>query len=563
MKYGTIINKAINSTIINKNVKLNATVINTQIETPFSDIENIVLGNKYKIKEKMDVISGEADLYLCTDGNADFVAKLYRRKFAIKEEVSNKLKSIDSPYVAKIFATGEFNGYPYEILPFYKNGSLKGKKFSYKQLKTDIVPSINEGLHVLHNVGIIHKDLKPSNIMLCDNGYDVAIIDFGISSIKDNNNTVVITRTGMTPEYSAPETFKSLFLNESDYYSFGVTLYELFCGHTPYEQMTQDEIERFVSVQKLPLKDDMNEELKILITALTYPDITNRKNKSNPNRRWGYEEVMKWCIGIKQPVPGEAAGSVSLSGNMKPYKFLGEIYTDRAKLVDAFNNNWDEGKKQLYRGLLSTHFRTFDAETAGFCIDAEEEIFKGDEDFIFFKTLYKICPELKAVLWKGKKYDNLSILGRELLEALWNDSEPDFCNFIDEILNKSVLSKYISYMNDDKDKIKILSAYESSHRTYKNRSRQKTINYYLIAYALSGNKIFYKDGIEFTNIDDLITYMSNLLDNSYEKFEKFCNELVDYDNILNSQFESWLIALGKKDQLAKWRFEFDKKGLQI
>ena len=139
-------------------------------------------------------------------------------------------------------------------------------------------------------------------------------------------------------------------------------VYELYCGHTPYSQMGQDEIEQFVSVQKLPLPADMNEELKILISALTYPDITNRKNRANPNRRWGYEEILKWCVGIKQPIPGEIAGTTAVSGDIKPYKFLGETYTRKEELISALANNWNEGKKQLCRGLLSAYFKSFDAE---------------------------------------------------------------------------------------------------------------------------------------------------------------------------------------------------------
>ena len=53
--------------------------------------------------------------------------------------------------------------------------------------------------------------------MLCDNEEDVVIIDFGISSVKDGSNTIIVTQTGMTPEYSAMETFRNLFLEESDY----------------------------------------------------------------------------------------------------------------------------------------------------------------------------------------------------------------------------------------------------------------------------------------------------------------------------------------------------------
>jgi serine/threonine protein kinase len=301
---------------------------------------------------------------------------------AVKAEIINKLIKMDSPYVSRVFATGDFNGYPVEILPYYKYGSLQNKKFSYMELKKHIIPSLNEGLNVLHSAGIIHKDLKPSNIMLNDNQIDVAIIDFGISSVRDASNTVVVTSTGMTPEYSAPETFRSLFLNESDYYSLGITIYELFCGRTPYRGMTAEEIEKYVAIQNIPYPEEMPDDLKNLISALTYNDITNRKNKSNPNRRWGYDEVKKWCGGEKLTIPGEGIGNVK--GSMPPYTFMGTAYTDKKALAKALGTNWNEGKKQLFRGILSGFFKAVDPEMAGICMDAEEAVDKGKDDDVEF-----------------------------------------------------------------------------------------------------------------------------------------------------------------------------------
>ena len=149
--------------------------------------------------------------------------------------ITQALRYIDSQHIAKLYETGLYNGRTYEIITYFRNGSLQGKRFTLDGLKKTIIPSVNEALRVLHDTGTIHKDLKPSNIMYLNNYSGVALIDFGISSVVDEGNTVLVTKTGMTPEYSAPETFRGLFLEESDYYSFGITLYELFCGKTPYD----------------------------------------------------------------------------------------------------------------------------------------------------------------------------------------------------------------------------------------------------------------------------------------------------------------------------------------
>lgn len=552
----TQLNRDLNATVLNSQAAAefcDSTVLNLQAGGQGVQMLGEVIEGKYTVQTRLNISTGEADLYICSDGTDQYVAKVYRRKVAIKEEVTEKLKAIDSPYVAKVYATGEIKSFPYEIIPYYKNGSLQGRTFTYEQLKNGVIPALNEGLRVLHENGIIHKDLKPSNIMLADNGRDVVIIDFGISSIREDGNTIVVTRTGMTPEYSAPETFKNLFLSESDYYSLGVTLYELYCGHTPYARMTPDEIEQFVSVQKLPLPAEMDDELKVLISALTYPDITNRKNKLNPNRRWGYEEILKWCVGIKQPVPGEMTGEAVMNGDIRPYKFLGETYTDKKKLLKALTDHWEEGKKQLFRGLLSAYFKGFDAETAGFCLDAEAEADGGDEDIIFFKTLYKIDPAMITFLWKGKQYKDVAELGNEFLETLWK-KDPSMNSFVDELLEKGVLSQYVLCMSDeDTQKVSALKALESSHRAFADDSRQKSLNYYLLAYMLSGRKAFRIRGTEFSSIKELMYSLKAALEKSYEDFEKLCHELIDIKGRLDPQFEGWLLALGKKEELEQWR----------
>ena len=550
---GEIVNG--NATVINSSLQQSGseTVINPIAAGTTGIVTGQVLCEKYSVVKKMDIVTGEADLYITEYEGTQYVAKVYRRKVAIKPEISRKLMNIKSKYVASIYETGEIDGYPIEIIPYYKNGSLQGRKYTFEQLKNDIIPSLNEGLKVLHDNGILHKDLKPSNIMVCDNQKDVAIIDFGISSAREDNNTIIVTKTGMTPEYSAPETFRNLFLEESDYYSLGITLYELFCGYTPYNNMEQEAIEQYISVQRIPFPDDMPVELQNLIAACTYYDITNRKNKTNPNRRWTYEEVKKWCAGIKQVIPGEGIGN-SKTGDMNPYKFMGETYVEVSELTKALALNWNEGKKQLFRGILSEFFKSCNPEIAGFCIDAEEEATRvnGRDDIIFWKLLYKLNPNTTDFYWKGHVYQGLPALGREILEKLWkNDTGNDAYYY--EVLNEKILSKYVE-MKAGKNKtlLEAVKGLEDGHKLADNQ-RAKQKNLYLMAYMLSGQKLMHFDGMEFRTVGEFADYMKELLDDSYEKFESACHNLIDYDDNLDVQFESWLLALGKKKELKAWR----------
>lgn len=126
------------------------TVVNSELaqahEIEAQVQEQLLLG-KYSVVKPLDVVSGEADLYLCNYQEKSYVAKIYRRDVAIKSEVMQALKEIQSPYVAHMIDTGMVDGKTVEILPYYKNGSLQGKRLSYQELRETVIPCINLGIY--------------------------------------------------------------------------------------------------------------------------------------------------------------------------------------------------------------------------------------------------------------------------------------------------------------------------------------------------------------------------------------------------------------------------------
>jgi serine/threonine protein kinase len=509
---------------------------------------------KYTVERRLEVDSGEADLYVCAHDGRAFVAKVYKRRSSIKQDVAQLLLQIESPYVAKLFESSTLDGFPVEIMHYYKNGSIQGRVFTHDELEGMLIPNINEGLRVLHQAGIIHKDLKPSNIMMADDGESVAIVDFGISSVLTDPGSVVVTKTGMTPEYSAPETFKNLFLMESDYYSFGITIFELATGHAPYANMSAEAIGQYVSVQRIPFPENMPARLRDFISALTYYDITNRDNKVNPNRRWTHAEVSRWLAGEMLPIPGEGIGNASL-GAMPSYTFQNESLADPKSLVAALAKHWDEGKKHLFRGYLSSHFRAFDHRLQKHCLDAEEEAGRtnGRDDIIFWKLLYKLDPELKGFYWKGQTFESLPAMGRELLEHLWKKDRPRV-QYFESVMSERLLTEYVSLVATNNEQWKnVAKDIEDFYVLEKAEGPKVTRSLYLMAYTLSGQKLFNLDGTQFRTVGELAGFLRNTLEESYDNFERLCHKLVGYDGNLDFQLEIWLRTIGKHKELENWQ----------
>jgi serine/threonine protein kinase len=540
-----------NTTKINSEIlESPPTLINNEALASFAPLKTgAVICEKYLIERKLKMASGEADIYICSFNGSNFAAKLYKRKIATKYDVIEALKKINSPYVAKLYESAIYNGYPIEIIPYYKNGSLQGKRYTYGELK-EIIRHINEGLKVIHDNNIIHKDLKPSNIMLSDDGKSVVIIDFGVSSFREGSSTIVVTRTGMTPEYSAPETFKNLFLRESDYYSFGITLYELFTGKIPYAGMDPEEIELYHSIQRIPFPEDIPPDLQNLISALTYNDIKERNDKTNPNRRWTYDEVNRWLNGESLDIPGSAGKSA-----IPLYTFMDNIFTDLLKLTDALAKNWEEGKKQLFRGRLSKYFRVFNRALSEECSNAEKEAGKtsGKNDIIFWRVLYKINPDLKLFYWKGRYFESMADLGGEILESLWKKEKNKY-SFYGSILSERLLSEYVALKSPKNEKLKenVINI-ENNYILAVNKETDQIRTLYMMAYQLSNERKLFIANKYFNTVDEFAGYMCGLLDESLDEFKKLCHTLIDYRGKLDIQLQAWLIALGKYRELDKWR----------
>ena len=170
-------------------------------------------------------------------------------------------------------------GTVYLIMEYAKFGTFKGKLLTERQIASAFKQVI-AGLQYLHSQGFVHQDLKPSNIMLFDNGV-VKIGDFGIGHSFQSAETVV-----GTPAYQAPEFFddcEDLDAVKEDIWSLGVTMYEAFFGRLPFVGETVYEIAMNIRNTPLEFGPGASEEFKDLLRHVLCVD---------PNERYSLDDIL-------------------------------------------------------------------------------------------------------------------------------------------------------------------------------------------------------------------------------------------------------------------------------
>jgi DNA-binding response OmpR family regulator len=157
------------------------------------------------------------------------------RQFLEREYTA--IVAIRDPSVVQIYDYGVHAGYEYLVMEYLPRGDLKGRMQQglTEQEAMRYVAQIAAALEVVHHAGLLHRDLKPPNVMLRENG-DVALIDFGLARALDGSTPS--TRTGVlrgSPYYMSPEQALGEVLDaRSDFYSLGIMYYEMLTGKKPY-----------------------------------------------------------------------------------------------------------------------------------------------------------------------------------------------------------------------------------------------------------------------------------------------------------------------------------------
>lgn len=200
----------------------------------------------YRIIEKLGE-GGMGVVYLAEDTKLkrEVAIKFLPRHISLNEKEKKRFEieaqaaaSLNNPHITTIYAIEEFNDDVFIVMEHIDGVELKEKIKSGPvppEKVTDIAIQIAEGLEAAHKKGIVHRDIKSSNIMITENG-DAKIMDFGLAKLSNRDN---LTRLGMTVgtiSYMSPEQTDGADVGyQTDIWSLGIVMYELLTGELPFK----------------------------------------------------------------------------------------------------------------------------------------------------------------------------------------------------------------------------------------------------------------------------------------------------------------------------------------
>jgi serine/threonine protein kinase/Tfp pilus assembly protein PilF len=160
--------------------------------------------------------------------------------------------SLDHPFIVPIHEVGEREGYCYFSMNFIEGGQLdevvRGASMSIRQA-AELIAKVARTVHYAHEHGILHRDIKPGNILLDTKG-EPHLTDFGLARLMEAESTVTRTLEAMgTPSYMAPEQAagnNAAVSSATDVYGLGAVFYQLLTGHPPFTGPTTFETVRLV-----------------------------------------------------------------------------------------------------------------------------------------------------------------------------------------------------------------------------------------------------------------------------------------------------------------------------
>ena len=251
----------------------------------------MVIGDRYEVLEKIGT-GGMSDVYKAKDHklNRLVAVKVLKQEFSENENFVSKFRveaqstaGLLHPNTVNVYDVGDEDGINYIVMELVDGITLK--KYIEKKSRLSVKEAVSiaiqvaMGLEAAHNNGIIHRDIKPQNIMISKEG-KVKVTDFGIAKAA-TSNTITSNVMGSV-HYTSPEQARGGYSDaKSDIYSLGITLFEMLTGRVPFNGDTTVAIAIKHIQEELPSPADYNEEIPISVEKIVL-----KCCQKSPDRRY-------------------------------------------------------------------------------------------------------------------------------------------------------------------------------------------------------------------------------------------------------------------------------------
>ncbi len=252
------------------------------------------------------------------DINRTLAIKLLKSQLRLDTEYHNRFLReakgagvLSHPNIVTVFDVGEDRDHPYIAMEFVEGQTLAEVLGEKKQLPTRAIVEIGiqlcRALDYAHKKGIVHRDVKPGNVMLVRDSTTIKVADFGICRIDggDAGDATQQTQIGNvlgTPHYMSPEQVLGEKVDSrSDLFSVGVVLYQLLTGHVPFEGDTLISVAYKITKSEPPSLDKLQPELPLKLRR-----IVERALRKQPDKRFQTgEEFAQALDGVARELADE------------------------------------------------------------------------------------------------------------------------------------------------------------------------------------------------------------------------------------------------------------------
>ena len=281
--------------------------------------------NRYRIVEEIGR-GGMGRIYKAEDTklNITVALKIIRSKYSSNPLFIEQFKketltarSISNENVIRIYDLGETKRIKYISMEYIKGQNLSEFIHTSGSLSIDtsinIAQQICEALKAAHQKGIVHQDLKPSNIMI-DNSGQIYVMDFGLARSQYFQEEGISGGISGTPQYMSSEQAQGKKVDQrSDIYSFGIIMYEMLTGKPPFEAKTMTEyLQKQISEVPKPLSK-LNSHIPLFLENL----ILKCLEKDREKRYRSAEEILTEFNKIRSELK-----PLSLTGRLNKYKYV-------------------------------------------------------------------------------------------------------------------------------------------------------------------------------------------------------------------------------------------------